>query len=299
MKKIITIVAIILFLGGAFAPSITSQTSQKTGIEGGMRIDFFEPSSSEENLSKAALIDFPSTIYLPASSLEEFRELEKKLHDINPILEVAYLPHTEKSHFISPYSYRYELENLFQDLQKNKQNKTLKVCLDLELPRYDLDAENLIPFIKNLIHFRENKKLIKSIFKMANEFNITIFTAECIGKNIFDQILNRNLKGLAYPLNKFPHTKLIMFYSNKLTNRDDDREAMENFLVKNHNRYGDKIQVILGNIGPTSKTGTIITPQRLDDDLKFFYEHGFKNASIFRLAGLNEDYLRVIKKYVI
>lgn len=291
MKKIIVFVATILFLGAASAPSTASQISEKTGIESGMRIDFFECLPSEENLSKAKLIDFPSTIYLPASSLEEFRVLEKKLHDINPILEAAYLPPgLEKSKFISPFSYTYELENLIADLQKNKQNKTLKVCLDLELPAYEkLD-------IKNLIYFHKNKKLIESIFERANEFNITIVTAEGASRNIFE-LTKRNLLGLSYPLYKFPHTKLIMFYSNKLVNRPDDRKAMENFLIKNHNRYGDKIQVILGNIAP-GKTGVIITPGRLDDDLKFFYEHGFKNASIFRLAGLNEDYLCVIKKYV-
>ncbi|MCX6667918.1 MAG: hypothetical protein NTV74_06780 [Euryarchaeota archaeon] len=297
MKKIIAIGAIILFLGAAFVPSITSQTPEKTGIEGGMRIDFHEYDLSEENLRKAALIDFPSTIYLSASSLEEFRVLEEKLHEINPDLEAAYIPHTEKSHFISPYSYPYELENLIKDLQKNKQNKTLKVLLDLEPPRYDLEGKNLTNFIKNLKYFHKNKKLIESIFERANEYNITIFTGEAAPENIFD-LIKLNLKGRSYSLNKFAHTRCIMFYSNKLTNRDEDRKAMENFLIKLHDRHADKIQVILGNIGPTSKTGTIITFERLDDDLKFFYEHGFKTVSIFRLAGLNEDYLRVIKKYV-
>jgi len=126
MKKILVIGIIVLFLSLAITPSISSQTLKNQNIKKSMRIDFFEEIPTIDNLEKAILIDFPSTIYLAANSLEEFRELEKNLSLINPELEAGYWPILEKTYYISPFCYTYELENLIIDLEKNKFNKNNK-----------------------------------------------------------------------------------------------------------------------------------------------------------------------------
>jgi len=46
-----------------------------------MRIDFFEEFPIVENLRKAELIDFESTIYIAVKSLKQFYSLKKKLED--------------------------------------------------------------------------------------------------------------------------------------------------------------------------------------------------------------------------
>jgi len=83
-----------------------------------MRIDFFEEFPTEENLKKAKLIDFPSTVYLAAKSLEEFKISRKKLGKINPKLEAGYWPILEKSYWISPFSYTYELKKIFKRITR-------------------------------------------------------------------------------------------------------------------------------------------------------------------------------------
>lgn len=103
-----------------------------------MRVNFFEEFPTDENLEKTRLINFDSTIYIAASSFQEFQALRKKLNNINPELEAAYWPVLEKSYWISPFSFTDELENLAEDLQKNKQTEPLKVLIDLELPLLNL-----------------------------------------------------------------------------------------------------------------------------------------------------------------
>jgi len=290
MKKVIAIWAILLFFGIAVVPSITSQNPSTQGSNNGMRIDFFESSPTDENLSKASLIDFPSTIYLRSSSLEEFRLLEKKLHDINPDLEAAYFPFLEKTRFISPFSYTYELENLIEDLQKNKQNKTLKVLLDLELP----SDKRLC--VKNLLSFNKNKKLIEQIFERADEFNITIVTAETTKPIWFNTLL-----GVSYPPDKYPHENIIMFfpsiYAVNLMRNIAKMRTIHKIKV-----YGSDLQIGAGIIGrpdaPGAENYPLITAENLDKDLSFLEKNGIKTAVIYKLGGLNESYLNVIKKYV-
>jgi hypothetical protein len=290
MKKVIAIGIILILSGISVTPSITDQTLAKQNITGGMRIDFFESNPTDENLSKASLIDFSSTIYLRSSSLEEFKLLEEKLHEINPDLEVAYFPFLEKTRFISPFSYTCELENLIQDLQKNKQNKTLKVLLNLELPT----DKRLC--VKNLFSFHKNKKLIEQIFERAEEFNITIVTAETTKPIWFNTLF-----GISYPLDKYPHEKIVMFFSSAyLVNFMRIIAKMRT--IHKIKVYEPDLQICAGIIGrpdaPGAENYPLITAENLDKDLSFLEKNGIKTAVIYKLGGLNESYLTVIKKHL-
>ena len=97
-----------------------------------MRINFFEEYPTSENLEKAKLIDFNSTIFLAAHSLEEFHKYKKNLLDINNRLDVAYWPILNNTYWISPFSYTSDLEKLFKELKENKEKLT--ILIDLELP---------------------------------------------------------------------------------------------------------------------------------------------------------------------
>jgi len=70
-----------------------------------MRINFFEEFPISLNLSKAKLIQFPSTIFLAATSLEHFNTAKKKLKKINPKLEAAYWPILPKADWMAPIPY--------------------------------------------------------------------------------------------------------------------------------------------------------------------------------------------------
>ena len=99
-----------------------------------MKIHFFEEFPTKKNLEKLKLINFPSLVYVTAKSFKEFANLKKQIKKTNPKFEVAYWPVLEKSYWISPFSYNFELKKLYDDLLANKTKNSLKILLDLELP---------------------------------------------------------------------------------------------------------------------------------------------------------------------
>lgn len=251
-----------------------------------MRIDFFEEFPTEENLRKAKLISFSSTVYLAARSLKKFRELEKKLHRINQKLEAAYWPILKKSYWVSPFSYSHELESLIKDLKKNK--KHLKVLIDLELPMLNKKL-----FLRNLFCFFKNRNLIKKIFRDAKEFNIDILTAECP----LTSKIKMRLLGISYPIEKHHHKRAVMFYSSMI--KKESIKDLKKSIVKEHRRYGKNFQVGLGVIA-TGILGNepILSPEDLDKDLRFLKKHGIERAVVFRVGGLSREYVRFVKKYL-
>ena len=254
-----------------------------------MRINFFEEFPTEANLKKAKLITFPSIIYIAAKSLEEFRAVEKRLYKINKKVEAGYWPLLEKSYWISPFSYIYELKDLIRDLKHNK--KKLKVLIDLELPFLNPKL-----FLRNLFSFIQNKRLIKKLFKDARKSKIEILTAEY---PISNKLLQKKLEwfGVSYPINKFPHKKIVMLYSSVIKSKIV-LSQMKKFISKKSKEYGKNLQVGLGTIAKgILGTEPLLSPKQLDRDLKFLKENNIKEATIFRLGGLNKEYLKVIRRY--
>jgi hypothetical protein len=97
------------------------------------------------------------------------------------------------------------------------------------------------------------------------------------------------LLGVSY---KTKHQRIIMFYSSFFN------KPIKN-MVKKHIISNKKyLQLGLGVIA-TGILGSerIITAQELDEDLSFVKENKIKTAVIFSLSGLNEEYMKIIKKY--
>jgi hypothetical protein len=256
-----------------------------------MQINFFEEFPTTENLNKAKLIDFDSTIYLAAKSFEKFEEAKKQLHKTNPKLEAAYWPILEKSYWVSPFSYSYELKNLASTLRENHKGRRLKVLIDLELP-----VLNKALILRNLFSFFKNERAIRKIFRDADEFNIDILTAEYpLGKLLQKEL---EMLGISYPMGKYPHKKLTMLYSSMIKHEWILNRAKK-FVIHQAGKYKGNFQVGLGVI----TTGTfgdepVLPPEQLDKDLDFISRHGVKTAVIYRLGGLNKEYLAVIGKYL-
>ncbi len=249
-----------------------------------MRIDFFEEFPNQANLSKAKLIDFPSTIYLAAKSAAEFKILESKLKQINPELEPAWWPILPRTYWISPFSDRRELKNLKKELARIKNTKVL---IDLEMPIVKVRF-----WIKNLPFFFKNKRTIEQIF-----LNSTVFTAETIQSYSKIGSIGVKLLGLAYPMNKFPHRKILMFYSSMVESRKIDR--IKKIVIQQFKQYRPNLQLGLGVIAKGIwQTEPILSPKNLDRDLNFAKNLGIQSCVIFRLGGLNNDYLKVIHKYL-
>ncbi len=255
-----------------------------------MKINFFEEFPKRKNLEKVKLIDFESTIYIAARSIDEFKKLKEKVKILNPKLRVAYWPILEKSYWISPFSYNYELNKLYEDLEKNKKGEKLKILIDLELPFLNKKL-----FFKNLSFFFKNKKIIRKIFSQQNKLNIEILTAEYpVPGRFFQKILN--FLGISYSINKYPHKRIIMFYTSMF--KEEKNSKFRKHIKKRKEELGDKLQVGLGTIaigilGDEPK----LSPANLERDLSFCKNNSIKDVVIFRLGGLNKEYLNKLKKF--
>jgi len=302
MKKIISTLIIIIFIILSCSSSIGNNINKVEKTRKPMRIDFYEEFPNIENLSKAELIDFPSTIFIAAYSLNDFRIAEKLLYEINPDLEAGYWPILPESYFISPFSLTFELQCLIDELKNNSQDEKLKIMLDLEPPGRSFIFEHL-----NNISFFKNKKIIEYIIKNCEELNVEVHTSEFPYCNFFEK-KRQELFGISYSLDKFSFKKYLMFYHTWYINQGSffentflfiKRKIAEQYILKQYNKYGDNLRVGVGIIAHGKNPNeTVISPCILDDDIGFLYRNGIKTACVFRLGGLNESYINVIKKYV-
>ncbi len=257
-----------------------------------MRVDFFEEFPNEKNLEKLKLINFDSTLYLASKSLSQFESIKERIKKINSEIEIAYWPVLEKSYWISPFSYTYELKNLYDELAKNSREKPLKILIDLELPFLNKKL-----FLFNLFSFFRNKKIIEKIFRDSKKLNLDILTAEY---PIATDFMQRKLEwlGVSYPIERFPHKKIVMFYSSMIKNKFV-LEKIKSHIKKRAEELGDKLQVGLGTIARgILGDEPILSPKKLDKDLSFCKKQNIDTVVIFRLGGLNNDYLKIIKKYL-
>jgi hypothetical protein len=65
--------------------------------------------------------------------------------------------------------------------------------------------------------------------------------------------------------------------------------------LRNKNQYSISLGTIAHGIFGNEK---ILSSKNLEKDLEFVKKAGFKKVIIFRLEGLNKDYLNIIKKFV-
>jgi len=152
-------------------------------------------------------------------------------------------------------------------------------------------------FLRNFFSFYKNKKLIKKIFENANNLNIEILTAEYpIPSKLSQKKLE--LLGISYPIKKYPHKRITMLYSSMIKNKSI-LDNIKNFVIYKSKEYGPNFQVGLGTIAVgILGNEPILSSKNLDKDLNFLRENNIKTAVIFRLGGLNKEYLNVINKYL-
>lgn len=242
-----------------------------------MEIEFYEEFPNKNNLSKLKLIKFPTKIFLGAKSLEEFRKFEKIAKSYKNNLKVAYWPVVKNSYWISAFSNPKDLVELFDILSKIEND----VLIDLELPL----KKYWKLYLKNIFNLSNNKKLIKS-FLEKNKSRIT--TAEYIRSP-----LQKRTKfiGLDFDVKT---QKSLMFYSSCCSKSDAKKWKKMILDLEDKENYSISLGTLAGGIMGNEK---ILSPENLRNDLKFVQESGFKKAIIFRLEGINKDYVKILEKY--
>jgi len=240
-----------------------------------MKIDFYEEFPKKESIEKLKLIKFKSRLFIAAKSLKDFQRFEKIVKKINNKVECAYWPIILNSYWISPFSNTLDLIELFDELNKCCNH----LLIDLELPL------NKRLILKNVLSYYKNRKLIKKFLeKNKNRITTAQFPSSII--SLFMKIL-----GLDYNINI---EKSFMWYSSMIppiANKHIKKNLMK---LKNKNNYSISLGTIaIGILGKEP----ILSPDNLKRNLEFVKKAGFNKIIIFRLGGLNKDYIKIINKF--
>ncbi len=240
-----------------------------------MQMDFY-CEFPKEGLEKLKLINFPSRIFIAAHSVEEFQKFEKRAKKLNKKITCCYWPLVKGPYWISPFSNKKDLIELFNELEKTK----TPLLIDLEPP-----ILNKKLFLKNLFNFKKNKNLIKK-FLERNKKRITTAQHPLVNSRLM------RLLGLDYNIN---YEKSLMYYSSMIS-KLLSKKIKENLIkIKNKENYsiglGTLAKGILGN-------EPLLSSENLEKDLNFFRRTGFNRVIIFRLGGLNKEYIEVIKRFL-
>jgi len=245
-----------------------------------MLISFFEEFPTEENLNKLNLINFPTQLYLAAHSLKEFNKIKSKINNQN-VKEIVYWPILEKSegYWISPFTKRIALKRIFEEIKNNN----TPVMLDLEWPL----TKNPLLLFTQLPNFFRNKKLIK---ELINSYHGKVYLCEYYpeGKKK-DWFLEK--MGLHYNTQKAKIIKMFYHSLHPLFN--------ENFFRKELRRgkelHGDNFIVSFGTIAiGINGNEPILSKEQLNDDLSLAKEENVPEVIIFRLGGLDKEYLKIL-----
>ncbi len=246
-----------------------------------MQISFFEEFCNGKSLSKLELIKFPTKLYLADYSIEGFKQYKKELSKYNNIKEFIYWPvlNVNEGYWLSPFSKRKALLRLFNKLL----NEKISILWDAEPPK------NRTLIFTQIFKYFKNKKLIKSFFK---KYQGTIYTAE---SSIDNWLFKFNL--LNFDPKVYNNIPVKMMYSS--TQIWLTESTMKSKIQACKERYGNNFIIGLGLLAKGMGINErILTKEQLERDLKICKELNVKEVVLFRLEGLNEEYLEVIKKYI-
>jgi len=247
-----------------------------------MQISFFEEFPTVENLNKLKLVRFPIKLYVAAHSYNEFLKLKKKIRDYKTgkIREIIYWAvfSKQEGYWISPFTKREALLRVFGELGRNDDS----VMLDLELPT----TKNLSLYVTQLFNFFRNKKLIRDFI---GNYKGEIYTAEYFPTGWLKLKLMKFL-GL-----HFEGVKVIKMLYHSMLKLGDRFFRME--LRKGQELFGSNYLAGFGTIAKgIMGWEPILDPGQLEKDLQTAKEVGVKEIVIFRLGGLNKEYVQLLQK---
>jgi len=242
-----------------------------------MQIYYFEEFPNRENLEKLKLVKGKTKLYLAAKSLTEFQKLSKSLK-----IECIYWPILEKKegYWISPWSRRMALQRIFSELKDQK----IPVMLDLELPT----TKNPWLYLTQKLNFWRNKRLIRNFI---NNYGGQIYLAEYYPEGKRKEKLMQFV-GIHY---SSPKVKIIKMLYHSLHHFDQDFITQE--IKRGKAEYGDKYLLAFGTIAKgINGNEPLLSPQQLEQDLRLAQRLGIKEVIIFRLGGLKQEYLKIIRE---
>ncbi len=250
-----------------------------------MKIYFFEEFPNTKSLSKLDLVNFPTKLFLADYNYDGYKQYEKELKKkYKNLEEIIWWPviNVNEGYWLSPWTKRRALIRIINELK----NKKVPILWDAEFPK-----NRKLLFSEFFRHFK-NKKIIKSFFR---GYEGEIYTAEYFAENKF-------LKGILSSIclsfdPKIYNNKVIkMVYSSMMPFSTESFIRSEIKFYKE--KYGKSFMVGLGVLAVgINKNEALISAENLERDLKICKELDVGGVVIYRLGGLNREYLKVIKKF--
>lgn len=244
-----------------------------------MKINFFEEFPTEENLDKVKLIKFPVGLVIAAKSLDEFNKIKKRIRN-KYVKEIIYWPilSDDEGYWFSAFTKTNGLKRIIKELE----GKNITVLWDAELP---LLRKSL--FFTQIFNFFKNKKLINNFLKSHKK----VILCEYVSINWFVDLF---LKFFAVKFD-LDYKKIIMAYSSMAG-------RFKKHLVENQIKTGKKkfsnFCVGLGVIAKGKPENELIMScEDLKRDLEACEKNKIKEVYIFRLGGLDKEYVKVVRKY--
>lgn len=263
-----------------------------------MRISFYEEFPTKENLNKIKLIDFPTSLIVAAKSLKEFHSIKnqiKKYKNKN-VKEIAYWPVLEKDegYWFSAFSDSSALTRVIDELKQNK--KPLTIMWDAELPFY---ISLNLRYLLNYSHYFKNRKLILHFFTNASKYNIKILTSEYPLESGFLRKLLFQLFLISFDPKIYRNRKVVMLYTSLLKNHPNIENFLEKQVKIGKECFGKDFVVALGVIySGVLENEPALEAKELERDLKIVRDIGVSEVIIYRLSGLDKEYLKIIKKFL-
>lgn len=260
-----------------------------------MKISFYEEFPTKANLDKIELIDFPTKLIVAAKSLKDFYSIKNKIKSYknNNIKEIIYWPILSKDegYWFSAFTKNSALKRIINELKQNK--KSLTIMWDAELPFY----KSLI--LKQIFNYLENRKLILDFFKNSKKYNVNILTSEYPLESKLLRNLLFDLFLISFEPKKYNNKKIAMLYTSFLKNHPNIGNFLENQIKIGKKAFGEDFIVALGAIAfGINGNEPILTPEGLGRDLNIAKSNGVGEVVIFRLSGLNKNYLNVIRNHI-
>jgi len=245
-----------------------------------MQISYFEEFPNKDNLHKLSLVKGKTKLYLAAKSMKEFQNLSKNLK-----VECIYWPILEKKegYWISPWSKRSALQRIFSELK----GKKVPIMLDLELPT----TKNPWLYLTQKLNFWRNKRSIRNFI---NNYPGQIYLAEYYPEGKWKERIMQFM-GLHY---SNPKVRVIKMLYHSL--HHFNREFIVREMQRGKAEFGDRYLIALGTISKGIKGNEpLLSTEQLEKDLTLAKQAGIKEVILFRLGGLNREYLEVVECFLI
>jgi len=247
-----------------------------------MNISFFEEFPDEFSLKSLNLVKFNTKLFIADYSIEGYKVLVKKIEREYPQVKgFVYWPvlNVREGYWFSPFSVRKALLRSIKELMDTKIN----FLYDAKLPKMKMSL-----IFTQFFKHTKNKKYIRGFLSKCGK---RAYTVESPMNVLLDNYLFLKIDPKVYG-----NRIVKMLYSSIFLYSCDKKKRL---LKEWKKEYGSKLLVGLGCTAP-SITGCKrkISVEKLKEDLKLCEEVGVKEVVIFRLGGLNKEYVDVLEKFI-